>query len=366
MKKTTLLLALLVMLCAHASCQTKETPKPLPAVASVPVTYLKDVAPFPIGAGVGYDLTKNSIPYQGIIKTELSSISIENAQKWARIHPKIDQFDFAQADFIVDWALANKKRVHGHNLLWHSYNPEWLKNFQGDSAAWENLMKTHIQTVVRHYKGKVTAWDVVNEAFTDQGAIRNTEPKPEDGSIWAQKLGIGYLARAFKYAHEADPDALLFYNEYGQESKPAKIQATLNMLADFKRQGVPIHGLGLQFHMGISQSEAGISNAIKQYAATGLLVHISELDILVSDWQKNSSLVYTDALQQRHRDKFKFVAQTYKQLVPKAQQYGITTWNIGDGDSWIPKMGYTDWPLLFDKNYERKKTYYGFSEGLQP
>jgi endo-1,4-beta-xylanase len=327
--------------------------------------HLKDVTPFPIGAAIDPNLLKNNTAYRTILTDEMSSVSVENVQKWGTIHPAINTYNFVPADYIVNWAAANQKRVHGHTLLWHSYNPTWLNNFQGDSTAWENLMKTHIQTVVRHYKGKVKSWDVVNEAFTDAGAVRQTSAKAGEGSIWGQKLGPKYIERAFQYAHQADPDALLFYNDYGQEGNTQKLKAGVDMANDFKSRGIPINGLGLQFHIGVSQSEAGIVNAIKQYSATGLLVHISELDILASDWKKDPALVYTEDLQQRQADKYKFVAQTYKQLVPKAQQHGITTWNVGDADSWIPKLGYTDWPLLFDSSYIKKKTYYSFLQGLK-
>jgi len=327
---------------------------------------LKDLAPFPVGASISPTLLKNNAAYRNVLSTEFSSISVENAQKWGTIHPEQTRFNFTDAETIVDWARANGKRVHGHTLLWHSYNPAWLTNFQGDSTAWENLMKTHIHTVVTHFKGRVASWDVVNEAFSDAGTLRNVEAKPEDGSVWRQHLGPDYIARAFRYAHEADPAALLFFNEFGQESNPAKLKATVDLAADFKRRGVPIHGLGLQFHLGVSQSENGLSEALRQTAAAGLLVHISELDILVSDWKKDPTLQYTDALQNRQSAKYKFIAQTYRLLVPKAQQHGITTWNVGDSDSWITQgLKYTDWPLLFDANYERKKAYFGFAEGLK-
>ncbi len=357
----------LTVICA--ACQTKTddpTPvAPVPTPTPVAISYLKDISPFSIGASIDPNLLKNNPTYRYTLTDEMSSITVENAQKWGWIHPGINTFNFVDADYIVNWAETNKKRVHGHTLLWHAYNPDWLNKFQGDSVAWENLMKTHIQTVVGHYKGKVKSWDVVNEAFTDGGAYRQADPRANEGSIWAQKLGTDYVARAFEYAHQADPDALLFYNDYGQEGYPNKLKACVNLANDLKKRGVPIHGLGLQFHLGVSQSDVAIANAIKQFAATGLLVHISELDILVSDWQKNSALVYTESLQQRQADKYKLIAQNYKQLVPKAQQHGITTWNLGDGDSWIPQQGYTDWPLLFDKSYSRKKAYYSFSEGLK-
>lgn len=359
---------LLVSCLACLACKQESGVVAQNPVNNTPLTkeYIKDVAGFPFGSSLDATLLKTDRNYQSVVEAEMTSISVENAQKWSTVHPSQNSFNFGDADGIVDWAVARKIRVHGHTLLWHSFNPTWLNNFQGDSAAWENLMKSHIQTVMKHYKGKVSSWDVVNEAFNDDGSLRHSQGKEEDQSIWAKKLGKDYIARAFVYAHEADPNALLFYNEYGQESKPAKIEATLAMVADFKKRGIPIHGLGIQMHIGVSQGDAGIENAIRKFAETGLKVHISELDILVSDWQKNDKLVYTDALKQKHSDKYKFVAKTYKSVVPKTQQWGITNWNVTDADSWITKwLKYTDWPLLFDSNYERKGTYYGFLNGLK-
>ena len=349
------------------ACQKKTETPVAPIIIVAPLEYIKDVATFPFGAALDPTRLRTDGSYSGVVKREHSSITVENAQKWATIHPSKDVFKFNDADYIVDWAVQNNKRAHGHTLLWHSSNPDWLKNFQGDSAAWENLMKTHIQTVVGHFKGRVKSWDVVNEAFENNGSLRlRGISKAEDGSIWAQKLGEDYIARAFKYAHETDPNALLFYNDFGQEGNAAKTKAIIEMANDLKKRGIPIHGLGLQFHIGVSQTDANLETAIQQLAQTGLLIHISELDVLVSDWQKNDKLQYTETLQNKQSAKYKFIAQTYRRLVPKNQQHGITTWNVGDSDSWVTNyLQYTDWPLLFDKNYERKKAYYGFLEGLK-
>jgi endo-1,4-beta-xylanase len=325
---------------------------------------LKDAATFPVGASLGFRDLKNNAAYKKVVNQEMSSVSVENAQKWKTIHPEEKRFDFTESDYIVDWAIKNNKRVHGHTLLWHSYNPKWLSEFDGNAAAWDSLMKTHIQTVVRHFKGRVLAWDVVNEAFTDEGELRNVESEKKESSIWREKVGPDYIEKAFRYAHEADPEALLFYNDFGQENKPKKQLAILTMVADFKRRDIPIHGLGLQFHMPLSKSVTDITQAIATTAMSGLKVHISELDILVSEWKKDSTLQYTETLQQQHADKFQQVVEIYRRYVPESQQHGITTWNVGDTDSWITKMGFTDWPLLFDENYQPKKTYEGFRKGL--
>jgi endo-1,4-beta-xylanase len=209
---------------------------------------------------------------------------------------------------------------------------------------------------VEHFKGKVGSWDVVNEAFEDNGALRN--------NIWKLHLGADYIARCFQYAHAADPDALLFYNDFGHDYSKAKRDAIGAMLNNFKARGIPINGTGLQFHTWHKQSNTNFAAAINEAAASGLKVHISELDISLNQ-DNNPNLLLTDTLKQLQAAKYKFIVQVYKAL-PQNQQFGITTWNVTDADSWIP--GYykrPDWPLPFDNNYQRKPAYYAMIEGAK-
>ena len=176
------------------------------------------------------------------------------------------------------------------------------------------------------------------------------------------------MARAFQYAHEADPEALLFYNDFElcDAKKPKKIEAVIAMVEDFQKRGIPIHGLGMQMHIGVSADNDAITRGMRRLAATGLRVHISELDIMASDWKKDPTLVYTNELQQKQSDKYRFVAETYKESVPPRQRHGITVWGVSDAVTWInPNFGLRDWPLPFDENYQKKKAYDGFLEGLR-
>ena len=230
-----------------------------------------------------------------------------------------------------------------------------MTNFSGDSIAWENMLKTHIQTVVAHFKGKVASWDVVNEYFNDDGTIRT--------SVWVKNLGPDYIARCFQYARQADPDAILFYNDYGHEYSSAKRTAIANLISSFKTRGIPIHGVGMQFHMTYTQTDANINAAMAFAAGTGLKVHLSELDIRLNT-NKLQTLVFTDALAAQQAARYKFVVQAYNAAIPKAQQFGITTWNVGDADSWVPSwQGAPDYPLPFDANYLRKPAYKAIIEG---
>lgn len=356
MKKNILFLSFMAV-SLWVSCGKKVTPVD-PVIPTTDVT-LQTASSIKIGCAIDPNLLKNNALYKGVVIKEYNSVTAENAMKWGALHQSQTTFNFVDADYIADFCTANNKRLFGHTLLWHAYNPSWLENFSGDSTAFENLMKTHIQTVVGRYKGKAVAWDVVNEAFDDNGNMR-TE------SIWFKKLGKDYIARAFKYAAEADPTAILIYNDYGQEYSSNKLQSIIAMVKDFKTRGIPIHGLGLQMHISIASSDNGILNALSEYANTGLKVHISELDINLTNGVKNASLTFTDALAEQQKQKFKTVAKYYKQIVPVAQQFGITTWNVGDADSWIRSViQKNEYPLLFDDNYNKKPAYTGFVEGLK-
>lgn len=350
--KITRQIALTISVITFSACSKNNSSVPPP---SIPVdTVLHQTLRFPMGASVSASLMRNNAKYSNVVIKEFNSITAENAMKFAALHPAENTFNWTDADYLLSFAQTNNKRVHGHTLVWHMSLPSWVTNFAGDSTAWENLLKTHIQGVVTHFKGKVASWDVVNEAFNDDGTLRN--------SIWVQKLGPDYIARCFRYANDADPTSILFYNDYGNEYSAAKRTAITNMITSFKTRGIPIHGIGMQFHMTYTQSDANIIAAINSAIATGLKIHISELDIRL-----NTNLVpglkLTPALAEQQAARYKFIVQTYN-AIPAVQQFGITTWNVGDADSWIPNwQGAPDWPLPFDANYVRKPAYRAIVEG---
>ncbi len=332
------------------------------------VSTLKSAAPFPMGSAVVSGSLQNNYYYQGTLLAEYNSITSDYELKFNIVEPQQGVFNYTPGDYIVSFAAQHHLRMHGHNLIWHQALPDWVLHFQGDSAAWENLFKTHIEGEAAHYKGQVNSWDVVNEALRDDnGALRNMDGKPGDGagSVWRQHLGPDYIARAFQYAHEADPNALLFYNDYGQEWGGLKLDSMIALVTGLKKRGIPISGIGMQMHIDINADTAGISAALKRLAATGLLVHVSELDIAVNPGN-NPNIVFTSALQLQQAALYQFVAESYRANVPAAQRYGITTWEFSDADSWIPSFyGRKDWPLPFDAAYKKKPAYYGLMKGLK-
>lgn len=312
--------------------------------------------PFPMGAAISVNLLKSNSSYRNLVIKEFNSITAENAMKFESVHPAKDTYTWSDADYLVDFALANGKRVHGHTLNWYKSIPDWVNNFQGTTADWENLLKTHIQTVVGHFKGKVSSWDVVNEAINDDGTLRP--------SIWLQKLGADYIGRAFQYAHEADPAALLFYNDYGHEFSPTKRTAILSLVMGLKNRGIPIDGIGIQMHTRVTQSDASLSAAISTAAATGLKIHISEIDISLNP-DNVQSMTYTTTLGEQQAAKYKAIVKAYN-AIPKSQQYGITQWDVTDADSWIQSFyNRPDWPLPFDASYQRKAAYQGILDGVK-
>ena len=309
---------------------------------------LKQVFDFPVGAAVNASLLRKRAIYGETVAREFNSITAENAMKFGALHPSEHVYRWKDADEIVAFAQQNNMRIHGHTLLWPQKVPDWIKNYKGDRKAWENLLRAHINKVVSHFKGKVVSWDVVNEAVAESGELKK--------SIWLDKLGPDYIAMAFRFAHEADPNALLFYNDYGHEFGGKKLQKILAMVQDFKRRGVPIHGLGMQMHLVVRISDQKIKNAINSAARTGLLVHISELEISVK-YNKPKTFLMDDVLAQQQARKYKAVFLAYKN-VPKSQQFGITTWNVGDADAFRNhKMKNRDHPMLFDVEYKPKAAY---------
>jgi endo-1,4-beta-xylanase len=309
---------------------------------------LKNKIPFPIGVSVNIKSMRSNSAYTSLVLAEFNSVTAENCMKFATIHPGKDVYNWKDADYLVKFASNAKLRIHGHTLVWHKSLPSWIKTFKGNKAEWEELLKSHIQTIVHRYKGTITGWDVVNEAINDDGTYRS--------SIWFDNLGEEYIAKSFIYAHEADPQAKLFYNDYGYEYSSVKRVAILKMIQQLKDKGIPIDGIGLQMHTNSYQSIKNLNVAINSSSNLNLLIHVSELDVAVNT-SNNPNLLYTPQLRNKQGEVYVAIFKAYLSL-PKIQQYGITFWNLTDSDSWISKTkNRPDWPLLFDKNYKKKSIY---------
>lgn len=234
-----------------------------------------------------------------------------------------------------------------------------------DAALNDFITKT-----VTHYKGKVKAWDVINEILADNGSIRNnsnTSTTPTDVLVWSNYLGKSFGVKAFTYAHAADPSALLFINDYALESSNAKVDSLVAYVNYLKANGVQVDGIGTQMHININTSYAGIDNAFQKLAATGLKVRISELDVCANPLSKPNFLTtYTQYAYIYQANMYKYVIDSYIKNVPAAQRYGVTIWGVDDPESWIiTSQGKVDAPLLFDKNFAKKPAYSAVLKALK-
>lgn len=342
------------------SCQENDNSVPAPDDEEPQtIEYLKE-GPYPMGAALNMNALRNKEIYRNTVIREFSSITAENAMKMGSISRGRGQYFWDDADYLVNFAQEHGIRVHGHALIWYKQSstamPDWVKNFQGTKEDWKLIMKEYITDVMTRYKGKINSWDVVNEAIKDDGTFRTAEE-----CIWTRNIGAPeYIDWAFQCAHEADPDALLFYNDYGHEYSAAKRAAVNHLVEGMLERGIPIHGVGLQVHTHVNRPVSDIRTAIITAAQTGLKVHVSELDVAVNKDSK-ADIVYTDELKQQQYDRYKTAAKAMSDL-PKEQQHGITMWGVGDQDSFMYKN--PDWPLPFDVNYKRKRAYEGLVDGF--
>ncbi|MDX3534827.1 non-reducing end alpha-L-arabinofuranosidase family hydrolase [Streptomyces sp. MB09-01] len=264
--------------------------------------------------------------YANILDREFNMITPENEMKWDAIEPSRGHFDFGPADRIVSHATSHGQRMRGHTLVWHSQLPPWVSGIT-DAATLRSVMNNHITTQMTHYKGKIYAWDVVNEAFAD-GSTQHRS------SVFQNVLGNGFIEEAFRTARAADSSAKLCYNDYNIENwSDAKTQGVYSMVKDFKSRGVPIDCVGFQSHFGTSGPPSSFQTTLSNFAALGVDVQITELDIA----QASSS----------------HYANTVKACLSVARCTGITVWGIRDSDSW--RSG--DSPLLFDNNGKPKAAY---------
>ncbi|HUI43439.1 MAG TPA: endo-1,4-beta-xylanase, partial [Terriglobia bacterium] len=331
---------------------------PAPRQAASPQPALREAAGrIGLLVGAAADPAHFSEPeYAGTLAHEFNMIEPENAMKWTHTEPARGEFDFGPGDQVVSFAEAHHMKVRGHNLLWGIHNPAWLADGHSSAAELRDIMQRHVARVAGHYAGKVFAWDVVNEAFDKNGALAH--------SIWFDHPGIGladkgtaYIEQAFRWAHEADPKALLFYNDYAAEGLNAKSDAIYAMVKDFKQRGVPIDGLGLQMHVSIADAanlSSTLDASISRLAALGVQVQITELDVGLPIAAGGQPRDPADA--QRQADLYGLVARVC------AANPGCTafqTWGFTDKYSWIPNFshGQRGAGLLFDAGYKPKLSY---------
>lgn len=341
-----LFLFTITFICCDREKFDSDNSIPEPLMANIET--LKE-APYLMGAAINVKNLKEIPQYRDLVLKEMSSITAENAMKMRIISKGRKQYDFDEADYIVDFAQENNLRMHGHTLIWSKQTPDWIANYQGDSEDFKEIMKEYIHDVVGRYKGKVASWDVLNEIVDDDG-------KKLRDCIWLEKIGPEYVELAFRYAHEADPDAVLFYNDYGHEYSHARRYWISHISDSLARKGVPIHGIGIQMHTNINRSAVDLRYSITSAAMTNLKIHVSELDVAVNI-DNRPDAVFTEEMALQQKESFRAVAKAMADI-PADQCFGITMWGVRDGSSKI------EWPLAFDNNYERKPAYDGLLQGF--
>jgi endo-1,4-beta-xylanase len=308
----------------------------------------------------------SELAYASTLAREFNMVEPEDALKWEIVHPEPQRYDFSQADQIVDFATRHDLKVRGHTLVWHRQNPKWLTEGKFTSTELADILEKHIKTVVGHYRGRVFAWDVVNEAFDElhPGELRST--------LWRDQPGIGassgiapegarvleqpysYIERCFRWAHEADPQALLFYNEAEAETVNPKSDAIFAMVRDFRERGVPIDGIGFQMHIANLHADiVSIDANIARFTALGVQVHITEMDVaLPVDSNGNAS-----------PEDLQLQANLYREITRSCLSHpgctAIQTWGFTDKYSWIGSHSkHTQGAaLLFDGSYHAKPAY---------
>jgi endo-1,4-beta-xylanase len=322
--------------------------------------------------------------YAATLGRDFDMVEPEDALKWEVVHPERQSFNFLPGDQIVDFASRHGMKVRGHTLVWHRQMPIWLTEGKFTSSELAEILEQHIKTVAGHYRGKIFAWDVINEAYDElqPGELRSTIWRDQPGIAIATSYELrassnparselearssqrdySYIERCFRWAHEADPQALLFYNEAEAETMNPKSDAIYAMVRDFRQRGVPIDGVGFQMHIANLHADvASISANIHRFTALGVQVHITEMDVaLPVDLNGNPR---PEDLQRQ--------ADIYREIATACLSHpgctAIQTWGFTDRYSWIGSHSKQTQgaALPFDRNYRPKPAYEALRKALE-
>lgn len=316
---------------------------------------------------IGFAASSSYWMDEAIIEKHFNAVTAENMMKWESIHPRKGDFRFGPSDNLVSYAEDKGLSVTGHTLIWHNQTPNWVfTDDAGKDVTREELlarMEEHIKTVVGRYKGRIKGWDVVNEAI---------EQDPSTGkwglrdSKWHQIIGDDFIEYAFRFAHEADPEAELYYNDYSA-TDPGKRDAIYDLVKGLLDKGIRVDGVGMQGHWDISgPSESLIRAAISKYASLGVKVHITELDMSVFPWSDRSNR-YADGLPetvaQRQAERYAMFFRVFRDNADVIER--VTFWGVRDSHSWknnFPVRGRKDYPLLFDAKGEPKPAFWAIAD----
>jgi len=311
---------------------------------------------FDIGAAVN---PRTIVQAGDLIAKHFNSITAENEMKFVSVHPAEDTYTFENADKIADFAQKHGLKLRGHTLVWHNQTSDWLfQNKSGGLIDRETLfarLKSHIDTVVGRYKDKIYAWDVVNEVISDEGQelLRPTK--------WTEVAGDSFIKKAFELAHTADPNAILFYNDYN-ESNPIKREKIYTLVKSLLDQGTPIHGIGLQAHWNVtSPGLDDIRAAIERYASLGLTLQITEMDVSMfeHDDRRTDLTEPTERMIMLQNERYEQMFNLFREY--KKHISAVTFWGAADDYTWLdnfPVRGRKNWPMLFDTKQQPKGAFW--------
>jgi endo-1,4-beta-xylanase len=310
---------------------------------------LRDLTERPlIGTAVNTDLLGSDPTYTAILDREFNSVTPENAMKWESVEAQRGVLDFSAADRLVTHARAHRQIVRGHTLVWHSQLPAWLTSGTFTNEELEAILHKHITDEVSHFRGRIYAWDVVNEAFNEDGTLRDT--------IWLRQLGPGYIAKAFRWAHQADPHAKLYYNDYNLESIGPKSDAALALVNQLKAQHVPIDGVGFQGHLGIQYPYPDtFGDNLARFAAAGVDVAITEADVRM----------VLPVTPEKLATQATYFGDMMRSCVAVRRCVSFTLWGFTDKYSWVPGFFTGEGAATpLDEQFQPKPAYFALRDAL--
>jgi endo-1,4-beta-xylanase len=301
-----------------------------------------------IGSAVDTDALANEADYRTVLAREFSSVTAENVMKWQLVEPQQGVTDYAAADELVRFARRNRQSVRGHTLVWHNQLPSWLSEESFSREELAQIMRRHIVDEASHFRGKIDEWDVVNEPFNEDGTPRDT--------IWRRTLGPDYIAQALRLAHNADPNAKLYLNDFNLESIGPKSNAMYELVRELKARHVPIHGVGFQGHLGIQFGFPGTLAAnLQRFADLGVDVAITEADVRMV-------LPVTDEKLAQQAD---YYERMVRACLAVRRCVSFTVWGFTDAHSWVPGFfAGQGAATLYDENLNPKPAYFAVRDAL--
>lgn len=309
-----------------------------------------------LGAAALPKLLEKYPVYAETLSSEFDMVVSENSEKWSTIHSNLNEYFFDEADKLVNFASHHKMASRGHVLVYSRKMPDWFNNLK-DKKEMEKQIEGHVKTIAGRYKGRVYAWDVINEEFDFDGNHQQSQ--------LYKMLGDSYIEKSFKWAHEADPEAKLFVNEFGIDEMNSRSDLTYKMIEELLAKKVPLHGIGFQMHRALGTDEwfPGIPNMesvrknFERFEKLGLEIHITEMDIPI---QKGTGSYEERLIEQ---------AKVYKEVLEVALSIkafkALVVWGVSDASNWIDYIsGEKDSPLLFDREYKKKPAYFSMMEAF--